>query len=144
VNLSMILPDSAIEERLVKGVLEMVKIEGILIVEHDEGLRRSLALALSSKGYQVEAVRDSKEAMEKARAGRFKLALVDIDKHKDECLKLVARMKKAYPETLVVVFSSHTSTEDTIRAMNCGAAAYLTKPINTGDLLETLEVVLER
>ena len=58
----------------------MKAIEGarILVVDDEEGIRRSLKAILEADGYMVDTAENGRLAISKAKAGYYNLALIDI------------------------------------------------------------------
>jgi DNA-binding response OmpR family regulator len=50
----------------------------ILLVEDDESLRQMYSLILSKEGYQMETAGDGVDGLTKARAGGYRLILLDL------------------------------------------------------------------
>lgn len=57
-----------------------------------------------------------------------------------EVLKLI---KKAYPSTAVIIISSSGTEETCIEAFRNGAKDYLKKPLNTNEILERIELLMQ-
>jgi PAS domain S-box-containing protein len=131
-------------ERTGETETEMDEKQSILIVDDDESIRRSLALIFDEKGYETETAVTGREAIEKARERFFNLALLDIKLSDMEGVELLAPFKKIHPEMVVIVITGYASLETAVRALNDGAAAYITKPLNMDEVLVTARESLEK
>jgi len=118
--------------------------ESILIIDDDESTCRSLSLIFGKKGYETEAVGTGREALEKARGKLFNLALLDIRLPDVEGVTLLATLKEIHPDMVVIMATAYASLETAVQALNEGAAAYITKPLNMDEVLTAVQEALEK
>jgi two-component system cell cycle response regulator len=123
---------------------EMGNKKSILIVDDDASMRRSLALILGRKGYDTETAETGREAMEEAQRRFFNVVLLDIKLPDVEGIELLAPLKSTHHDMAVIMITGHASTETAVRAMNTGASAYITKPLNMDEVLATVREALEK
>ena len=116
----------------------------ILVIDDDEGIRKVVAEALKSDGYSVETASNGKEAIEKSRTNFYNLALVDIRLPDMEGTKLLTSMKQTTPEMIKIILTGYPALQNAIDAVNKGAHGYLVKPVNTDELLRTVEQHLKK
>jgi two-component system, cell cycle sensor histidine kinase and response regulator CckA len=116
----------------------------ILIVDDDAGTRRSLALVFGQKGYEVDTAETGREALEKTRQQFFNTALVDIQMPDVHGIELLAPMKKMHPDMELIMVTGHASMDTAVQALNEGASAYITKPLDLDAVLARVRDVLER
>ncbi|MEL6180749.1 MAG: response regulator, partial [Myxococcota bacterium] len=111
----------------------------ILVVEDERVIRSELRRVLKRAGYEVAEVGSVSEARQQPLT-TFDLILTDLrlpgGAHGDALLDDV---EGQVPVVLMTAFGSIRSAVD---AMKRGAADYLSKPIDTEDLLEMVERVL--
>lgn len=115
----------------------------VLIVDDEIGTRDSLSAILRSEGYTTTSVASAKEAMEKARTGFFDLLLIDIRLPDMEGTQLLLHFQKLAPETIKIMVTGYPSIENVSQALNVGADAYLTKPLDPDSLLKTIKGKLQ-
>lgn len=101
----------------------------ILLIDDDDGARRSLSLLLETMGSEVEEARNGNEALEKANSGHHDVALVDIRLPDISGTDLLRSLKERNPGIKEIIITGHPSLENAIEAVNEGADAYLLKPI---------------
>ncbi|MGA9348427.1 MAG: PAS domain S-box protein, partial [Anaerolineae bacterium] len=118
--------------------------DSVLIVDDDESICRSLRLIFEKKGYETETAGTGREAIEKARGGFFNLALLDIKLPDGEGIELLAPLKEMHPDIALIVITGYASLETAVRALNEGASAYITKPLNMDEVLATVREALEK
>ena len=131
-------------EKIGEPVEEKDEKESILIVDDDESILKSLALILEKKGYEPETAVTGREAIEKVRERFFNLAFLDIRLSDMEGVELLAPFKELHPEMVVIIVTGYASLETAVRALNEGAAAYITKPLNMDEVLITVREGLEK
>ncbi|MGD2178173.1 MAG: PAS domain S-box protein, partial [Anaerolineae bacterium] len=122
----------------------MIRQPRILTVDDDEGTRRILTLIFESKGYAVETAGTVQEALQKADDGFFNVGLVDIKLPDGKGIELVVPLKARQPDIELIMITGYASTETAVRALNEGATAYITKPLNMDEVLAEVEKILGR
>ena len=112
----------------------------ILLVDDEEGLRRTLAPHLSDLGHEVEAVESAERALN--RVGEFKPDIVfsDVQMSGMNGFQLLGRLREALPQTDVVIFTGFGGMQGAIDAIKQGASDYLLKPLD----LDEIEGVIDR
>jgi two-component system cell cycle response regulator len=118
--------------------------ESILIVDDDESICKTLSLIFSKKGYGAETAGSGREALQKVQGGIFNVALLDIKLPDVEGVKLLPPLKETHPDMAILMVTAYASVESAIEALNEGASAYITKPLNMDELLATVRETLEK
>ena len=120
------------------------KKSSILIIDDDESTRRSLTLIFNKKGYEIETVGTGHEALEKVKEKNFNLVLVDIKLPDMEGIDLIIPLKEINPDMAVIMVTAFASMETVMQALNLGASAYITKPLNMEEVFVTVRENLEK
>ncbi len=115
----------------------------ILVVDDDENIRDSLAAILRDEGYLVDLAANGNEAIQKADAAIYKVALIDIRLPDMEGVDLLTRMRDTVPHVRKIMVTGFPSTQNAIAALNKKADAYLVKPVDVEKLLETVREQLK-
>ena len=103
-----------------------------LIVEDSPMMRQLLVFALARvKSLRVTEADDGVDALRKLAATRFDIIITDINMPIMDGLKLVKRIRSDanHKDTPIVIITTEGSQEDRQRALQLGANAYITKPI---------------
>ena len=116
----------------------------ILIVDDDESTSRTLSLVFGRKGYETEVAGTGREAIEKVQERFFNLALLDIKLPDMEGVELIAPLRGLHPDMVVIMITAYASVETAVRALDEGASAYITKPLNMDEVLAVVREALEK
>jgi len=122
----------------------MINQPRILIVDDDEGTRRTLRLIFQRKGYGVETADSVQEALEKANNGSFNAGLLDVRLPDGKGVELLGALKARHPDMEMIMVTGYASTETAMQALNEGATAYITKPLNMDEVLAEVRKILEK
>jgi two-component system chemotaxis response regulator CheY len=116
-----------------------------LVVDDSPAMRRQLTAALQRLGglRTVEAA-DGAEAWRKLAAGTFDILLTDINMPTLDGLKLISLVRTggAHQRIPVVVITTEGAEADRRRALSLGADAYLVKPVQATQVLDTVRALL--
>jgi DNA-binding NtrC family response regulator len=117
----------------------------ILIVDDEANARNALAEILREEDYQVETAADGFKALARAETFHPDLVLTDLKMPGMDGVELLGKLKDAREFDLeVIVMTAFGAVETAVKAMRAGAVDYLTKPLNTDELLMVIERALER
>ena len=118
-----------------------------LIIEESPTMRQLIRFALNRiPGSQVVEASDGVDGLKKLSSNKVDLILCDINMPIMDGLKLVnlVRSNETYKEIPIVIITTEGAQEDRERAMALGANAYITKPIQSTALLNTVKELLNR
>ena len=115
----------------------------VLVVD-DSGLaRRSTRRVLEQAGYVVVEAEDGLSALERFAVDKPDVVLLDLVMKGMYGLDVLTRLREMDPSARVIVVSAdvQTSSRDLVQAG--GASAFITKPANPAQVLETVDQVLK-
>jgi DNA-binding NtrC family response regulator len=114
----------------------------ILIVDDESDLRQLLKSVLEDEYHVTEA--DSGVALKKLFTSEAPdVMLLDLNLRDANGLDLMPHIKKAWPDTEVVVLTGEATFEAAVQATKLGAYHFINKPFDTQILLVTLARALE-
>ena len=116
----------------------------ILVVDDDEGIRKTLAAILEDEGYAVDTAESGKEAILKSNAGFYNLALIDVRLLDMEGTELLTRIKDTVPRMRKIIITGYPTVRNAIEAVNKNADAYLLKPFDMGKVLFVIKDQLKK
>jgi len=120
--------------------------EKILIVDDNPTNLKLVAYLMKAKGYEVSTAIDADAAIADIRDRRPVLILMDLQLPGVDGLELTRRLK-ADPETrdiIIVAVTAYAMKGDHDRAVAAGCDDYVTKPIDTRSLPDTIAKHLRR
>lgn len=116
----------------------------ILIVEDEEGLRKTIIDFLKEEKYLCEYADSLVKASEKLELYEYDCLLVDIGLPDGNGLDLIKELKQRYSKTGIIVISARNSIEDKVLGLDLGADDYLAKPFHLTELNSRIHSVLRR
>jgi CheY-like chemotaxis protein len=116
--------------------------ERILVVEDDRAVRHLVSELLKGAGYSVETAADGIEAVEKAKAGKFDLMLLDIWMPKMNGLEVLAQLRNHPSAPRAVVMTADNTPETMLRALREQAYRCVSKPFESKALLDAVRNTL--
>ena len=106
----------------------------VLIVDDDTVFRNRLARAFRERGFQVSEAADSDGAVAAAE-DTPEFAVVDLRLPEKSGLEVVRDLKQMDPATNIVVLTGYGSIATALESLRLGATHYLTKPVDTDQIL---------
>jgi PAS domain S-box-containing protein len=117
---------------------------GILLADDHALFLDGLSNVLAAKGFAVVGTaRDGWEALEKARALRPELVLMDIQMPDCDGLAATRLISAEMPETKIVMLTMSDSADDLVEAVKSGASGYLLKGLGAEELVREVGAILE-
>jgi two-component system response regulator HydG len=116
----------------------------ILVVDDQKNMRATTALMLRQEGYSVEEAANGEDALRLVEQAPFDLVLTDLRMEPVNGLEIVRRALEIAPSMQIVVMTAYGTIESAVEAMRGGAADYLTKPFQEGELLVRVGKALEK
>ena len=116
----------------------------VLVVEDDEKSRRLLVDVLAHHGFEVDAVETGEQGVESSRRQQPDAVLLDIQLpgiSGFEVLRMLRQIAAGRPLPIVAVTAS-VMDQDRTKIMEAGFDAYVAKPVNIRELLQTLRSLL--
>jgi len=116
----------------------------VLIIDDDVGICETLADIFQEKGYSVTTAGTGSEAIDRAGQTAFDVALIDISLPDTQGVDLLVPLKEIEPDLVVIMITADASMKNVVRALNEGASAYITKPLNMDEVLAKVREALEK
>ena len=115
----------------------------VLVVDDEANLRRMLRSLLQAEGWLVDEAGGAEEALIRVKQNQPDVVLLDLVLPGDSGLDLLPRLKKASPDTPVIMMSGEANLSDAVQATREGAFHFLEKPLGSEGVLATLRGALE-
>jgi len=115
----------------------------ILAVDDHSLLRSGIAALLGTQADMtlIAEASNGKEAVEKFRAHRPDVTLMDLQMPEMNGLDAMSAILREFPEARIIVLTTYTKDVQVLRAMKVGARAYLLKTLLDKELLDTIRAV---
>src|SRR5687767_11168768 len=118
----------------------------ILIADDEPDILELLHYNLLKQGYQVYTATNGDEAIEKAKANRPDLVILDImmpGKNGVEVCEIL-RAQPQFRETLIMFLTALNDDATQVRGLTMGADDYISKPVSTNVFLSKVQSLLRR
>lgn len=124
----------------------MSTVKRILIADDEPDIIEILSFNLKGEGYEVVTAKNGDEAIEKAKATKPDLIILDMMMPGKNGLEVcnVLRSQSIFAGTLIVFLTAINDENTEIKSLENGADDYLTKPISPKVLLSKVSSLLRR
>jgi len=119
----------------------------VFIVDDDSGHKSILSELLSTKGYNVSSFKSAEDFLECKTKSRPGCILLDAHMPGMSGLELQEKLKSLGIMIPIVFMSSHSGQSgipDAVKAMKNNAVDFLCKPIKTEELIEVIDIAIEK
>ena len=119
----------------------IVKRKKVLVVEDSTTTRKVISIALSQNGYEIIEAGDGLEALSKLNEATPDLIILDIILPIMDGYKILSIIKEnsEFEKIPVIMLTSKDGIISKVKGKVAGTAAYLTKPFDPAQLVETIE-----
>jgi two-component system, cell cycle sensor histidine kinase and response regulator CckA len=116
----------------------------ILVIDDDVGTCETISDVLERRGHSVQMATQARSALEVLAERSIDAAILDLQLPDVSGLVLLRAIKTSSPTTEVIIITGHASLTTAIQAINGAAFAYVTKPFEMDNLMETIEKALAK
>ena len=106
----------------------------VLVVDDDDRLRETLGILLTSLGHEAVLVADVADACRALEARDLDLVISDLRMPGGSGLDVLDAAQRLRPGTPVILLTAFGTVDTAVLAMQRGAADYVLKPFDTGEL----------
>jgi DNA-binding NtrC family response regulator len=111
----------------------------LLLVEDDPSLQFTILTALEEKGYAVDAVSTTGEAIERLNDSSYPIVISDIYVDERTGLDVLDAAKRTDPNCSVILMTGRGTIETVMAATRGGAFDYIAKPFDLDVMLDAIE-----
>ena len=112
----------------------------ILIVDDEEMIREELSEALEFEEFDVTTAASAIEALKICDETSFDVIVTDLKMPKMGGLDFLRALRENETKALVFVVSGHGAKSNEVEAVNLGAVACLSKPLDVDHLIEKINI----
>jgi two-component system response regulator RegA len=118
--------------------------KSFLVVDDDEAFRMRLVKALQARGLRAEGAGSADEALKLTTVSKPQAAIIDLRMPGRDGLDLVSELAGRVNGIQMVVLTGYGSIATAVEAVRRGALNYLTKPLDTDQILAAFEPEAEQ
>ncbi len=119
------------------------KIKNILIIDDEQDMCSLLDDALSQRKYNIAIANTKREAIGCIKREMPDLVFLDLKLPDGDGLKLLPKIKKINPKTIVNIISAYGSEESREEAKQKGAYSFIDKPFTENQILRSIKAIRE-
>ena len=116
----------------------------VFLVEDDDVLREALCFVLEQNQYTVTAVASAAALYRQMAVQNVDAVVLDVGLEGENGFSICEYLRAHNPHLGIVFVTGMTDPDDRFRGLSCGADAYLTKPVDTRELLLILARIQDR
>src|SRR5215472_16617877 len=116
----------------------------ILVVDDEKETGDYLQLLLTKAGYEVVALTDPTQVMDRLRAEDFHLVILDMMMPQMSGTELLEKIRGYDSDIAVIVATAHPAVETAVASLKAQASDYVKKPVEPEELLAAVESALSK
>ncbi len=116
----------------------------ILVVDDELSMREFISILLEREGYEVITAGDAATALERLEHSAVDLVISDVKMPGLSGIDLLSRIKGSMPDTIVLMITAYSTTEQAVEAMKLGAYDYIAKPFKVEEIKVLVRNALEK
>jgi two-component system, cell cycle response regulator len=117
---------------------------GILIIDDDPNLRKTLSDILRAKGYETLTAKDGAEGLDLLKRCSVDVVLIDLGLPDIPGIEVLNTVKASCPSTEAIILTGNATLDSAIEAVNKGAFSYLQKPYDIDELILHIKRAIEK
>ncbi len=110
----------------------------VLLVDDEEEFVKALSERLQMRDVGSDLAFDGEQALQIVKDQEPDVMVLDLKMPGIDGMEVLRRVRKAYPHVQVIILTGHGTEKDAEEAKRLGAFAYLQKPVNLDQLVQTM------
>lgn len=116
----------------------------ILLVDDEDRFRTTLRKMLIGHGLNVTDVDNGQAALDALTAQPYDVVVLDLRMPGMDGIQTLKAMKALHPDLEIIILTGHASLDDAMAIMQLGGTEYLLKPCSVEEILDKIELAVER
>lgn len=116
----------------------------VFVIDDDAAIRDALSSLIRSVGLRVELFASTRDFLPRKRPDVPACLILDVRLPGTSGLEFQRQLAEANIHIPIIFLTGHGDIPMSVRAMKAGAVEFLTKPFRDQDLLDAIQVALER
>jgi len=112
----------------------------ILVVEDEQHQRELYAMELQDEGYEVDQAANGREAVEKVKANKYDLVVLDIRMPEMDGIEALGKILSRDKKIPIIIYTAYSNYKSNF--MTWTAVAYITKSSNLDELKGKIQEIL--
>lgn len=114
----------------------------VLVVDDNVDLLKLISIRLKPMKFELKTVTSAEEALSVLSVWRADLVITDLQMPGMSGMELFAHLHERDPLLPVIILTAHGTIPDAVEATQSGVASYLTKPFDSDNLLQQVQLAL--
>jgi FixJ family two-component response regulator len=114
----------------------------VAIVDDEEPVRKALKRLLRASGFEAESYACGKDFLEASHLHEPDCVLLDLHMPRMTGLQVLRALQAARRTLSIVIITAHDAPETREQCLAAGATAYLRKPLEEHELIDTITAAL--
>jgi NADH-quinone oxidoreductase subunit E len=110
----------------------------VLVIDDEKSFIEACQKTLESAGYRTAVAGNGQQGLQMTSSNHPSVVLLDLKMPDMSGLEVLGRITKSEPATVSIVVTKHGSVDSAVESMKLGAFDFLTKPVESEKLLETV------
>ena len=116
----------------------------VFVIDDDASVRTAISSLIRSVGLRAELFASVSEFLAHKRSSATSCLILDVRLPGVSGLEFQSELAKANAQIPIIFITGHGDIPMTVKAMKAGAVEFLTKPFRDQDLLDAIQVALDR
>jgi len=117
----------------------------ILLVDDDEQIIEAVQFALEERGYEVLTASDGAAGLMRAERDEPDLIVLDVVMPKRSGFAVLEHLSRSRHRTPpIIMLTANDEQRHRDYAASCGVAAFIAKPFDIGELMQTVDSLLKK
>ncbi len=115
----------------------------ILVIDDEKNILSSFTKILNQEGYQVSTAHNAEDGLERVRAEKPGLVIMDIRMPGMSGIEAVSEIRQVDAKIPIILMTAFGTIDTAIEAMKAGAYEYVIKPFDISEMKEMVKKALE-
>lgn len=121
-----------------------MKLNQVIIVEDNDTMRLAMVESLRRENYEIFEFDNGRSALEFFSRQQVPLVISDLKMEPIDGFELMEKLKAENPATEILMISAFGTVEKAVKAMQLGAADFITKPFSSEELRIRVKKILKK
>jgi NADH-quinone oxidoreductase subunit E len=110
----------------------------VLIIDDEEVFTEACSRTLGNAGYRTAIAKNGSQGLQMAGSAHPSVVLLDLNMPGMTGIEALSRLAKTAPSAVPIIITGHGTIDSAVESMKLGAFDFLTKPFESGKLLDSV------